>query len=422
MSESSRLNNICLIKGDIFDALSQLSSAMIESAESIELALPNVLKNICKVLEFERATLYTLDEEGSHLEAFADSDLPSSDLQPLEIDAEEPIELIAENIDQLLPDSPSKKIICFPLLLSEIPYGIICFYESNNTALSPEVHEVINTIAEQLTLAVYSCFSEFTDSIGNDYELLPEPTEDYHDAELVSESTPNMVDFAASLQILRSVEGGGDFHDFMHLPNNKIAITIGKSSGRGEKVENILGFIIPQVREELNNGKGLSEVISLLNEKLIEKSERGLLVSIALMILNTRTRKVSICRAGSVKMLRFKDAKLSLFEEGLGPHLGAFSGVKIKEIELQFAPNDSFAVMTDGINRISENSNFSLDQLTNNLSMGMMDRPDDQIADQIADLLRARHTSYTPELDITVLSLQRLRKPKSISQRLFKNK
>ncbi len=421
MFKSSQPLDIRLIKGSIFDAVSQLSSAMIESAEAIELVLPNVIKNICSVLDFSRGTLYTLNEDGSFLEAFADSDIPASDLSPIAIDVDEPIELIAEDIADILPEDHPEIAISSPLLLNEIPYGIICFY-GENSDFEPEILEIVNTITEQLTLAVYSCYSEFTSSYGSDFDILSESPEEYTDAELVSESTPNMVDFAASLQILRGLEGGGDFHDFMHLPNNKLAITVGKSSGRGEKVENILEFIIPQIREELSNNRPIPEVLSILNEKIIEKSERGLLVSIALMILNTRTCKVSICRAGSVKMLRFKDAKLSLFEDGLGPHLGAFSGVKIKEIELQFAPNDSFAVMTDGINRISESSNFSLDQLTHNLSLCMKDNPDAQIADQIAALLKARHTSYTPELDITVLSLQRLRKPKSISQRLFAKK
>ena len=421
MTEPLQPADICLTKGAIFDALAQLSSAMVESAEAIEFVLPSVIKKICDVFDFTRGTLYTLDESGEQLEAFADSDTTSSDINPLQIDADEPIELIAESIDTLLPEGFPTSAICLPLLLNEIPYGVICFYGAK-TEIEPELLLILNTIAEQFTLAIYSCFSEFTDSFSSDFEIFPETSEEYQDAELVSESTPNMVDFAASLQILRSLEGGGDFHDFMHLPNNKIAITIGKSSGRGEKVENILEFIIPQIREELSNGSSLPEVISVLNEKLIEKSERGLLVSIALMILNTRTCKVSICRAGSVRMLRFKDARLSLFEDGLGPHLGAFSGVKIKELELQFAPNDSFAVMTDGISRISEGSNFSLDQLTHNLSFYMKENPEAQIADQIASLLKERHTSYQPELDITVLSLQRLRKPQSISQRLIRKK
>ena len=421
MTESLQPEDIRLTKGAIFDALAQLSSAMVESAEAIEFVLPNVIKNMCNVFGFSRGTLYTLDESGSLLEAFADSHTTSSDIRPLEIDADEPIELIAESIDLFLPEDFPPSVICLPLLLNEIPYGVICFYGSQ-TEIEPERLLILNTVAEQFTLAIYSCFSEFTDNFGNDYEIFSESAEEFQDAELVSESTPNMVDFAASLQILRSLKGGRDFHDFMHLPNNKIAITIGKSSGRGEKVENILEFIIPQIREELSNGSSLPEVISVLNEKLIEKSERGLLVSIAIMILNTRTCKVSICRAGSVRMLRFKDARLSLFEDGLGPHLGAISGVKIKEIELQFAPNDSFAVMTDGISRISDDSNFSLDQLTHNLSLCMKENPEAQIADQVASLLKERHTSYQPGLDITVLSLQRLRKPKSISQRLIRKK
>ncbi len=400
--------------------MGKLSAAMVEGAEAIECILPTVLDNLCTILDFSRAILFTLNEEGNLLEPFADS-APNPSTTQYEIDADEPIELIAENINDIIKVESPKCIICAPLLLSEIPYGVICFF-GKPRELDSNLLDIVKTLAEQLTLAVYSCFSEFTLMHGSEYELLPETDTSLSQAELVSESTPNMVDFAASLQILRGVEGGGDFHDFMHLPNNKLAITIGKSSGRGDKADNILEFIIPQIREELSNGKTISEVISILNTKLIEECQRGLLVSIAIMILNTRTSKINICRAGSVRMLRFKNAQLSLFEDGLGPHLGAFNGIKLKEIELQLAPTDSFAVMTDGINRISENSNFSLDQLTHNLNMSMQEEPDTQIADQIASLLKARHTRYTPELDITVLSLQRLKKPKSISQRLFRKK
>ncbi len=419
MAESTPLFDIRVAKGLIFDALRPLSTALIDSAEAVEIVLPSVLENISSSLGFIGATLYTLDLEGNHLESFASSVKTSAEVEIIEIDADEPIELIAEESDKLLPEEYASNSLCLPLLLNEIPYGIICFFGGEH-AVTEEIAEILKMVSEQLTLAIYTCFLEFEEAGNSEYEFITDLPSEPSQAELVSENTPHMVDFAASLQILRGVEGGGDFHDFQHLPNNKIAITIGKSSGRGEKVENVLEFIIPHIREELTTGKSLPEVLSSLNEKLIEVSERGILVSIALMILNTRTRKVQICRAGSVRMLRFKNGTLSLFEEGIGPHLGGFSGVNIKEVELQFAPSDSFAVMTDGISRLSDTENFSLDQLTHNLSSIMMDNPESQIGDQIADLLKARHTSYTPELDITVLSLQRLRKPKSISQRLFR--
>ena len=422
MSESDETTLSKFSSTLFLNALNKLSTAMVDTTESIEEILPETLQEVVEALEYQKAVIYTIDESGSSLEIFISTEASEREnYHTIEIDPEEPIELIADTREAIIPEDELANSICLPLLFQEIPYGILCLSQREE-AISDNLSDMLNLLATQLSIALHFCFTELSEQ-NDDYEIISEFTEDDAKGELISEKTPNMVDFAASLQLLRGIKGGGDFHDFLHLPNNKIAITIGKSSGWGEKVEKTLEFIIPLIREKLQSGKTLSETISLLNEKIIEKSERGTLISIAMMILDTRTRKVTITRAGSVKMFRFKGGSLAVFDEGLGAHLGAFSGVKIKEIELQFAPEDSFAIMTDGINSLSEQNNYSLDQITNDLSSAMQlyeEKP--QIADKIAELLKQRHLSYTPELDITVFSLQRRRKPKSISQRLFRKK
>ena len=69
----------------------------------------------------------------------------------------------------------------------------------------------------------------------------------------------------------------------------------------------------------------------------------------------------------AIRSYYVKGGELSVFDEALGPHLGAFSGVKLTEVEMQFAPGDSLALMTDDINKFTEKKSLSLDKLSEKL-------------------------------------------------------
>ncbi len=347
---------------------------------------------------FGKACLFELSADETQLLPL----VSLNDEVKVNIDLDEPVEILSGRGASSILGKSWKCGYCIPLIFQDIPFGLLCFGDGPTGKLPVNIKNLISLYANNISHSLYtSNMSEY-----NDFEI-----EFSHalKAEILSEEVPQIIGFDASLHLLRCPEGGGDFHDFLQLPNGRMVIIVGKTSGWGVKASLNLAHLIPTIRGELSSGKPLSEVMEYINDDLIKHSNRSQLVSIAMMILDTRTRKARICRAGSVKMLRFKGGELSVFDEALGPHLGAFSGVKLTEVEMQFAPGDSLALMTDDINKFTEKKSLSLDKLSEKLATKMEISGGFSLADQVAMLLKESRAGSS-QYDVTVLGIQRQQK------------
>lgn len=361
--------------------------------------LSDALAEFSKAFGFTRAAILELSADETSLAFFcAYGDTPGESF-PID----EPVEILAESGAARLLGKVWTRGACLPLVFQDTPKGLLCF--AGGDRLNADEKRLLELFAQQVTLTLYA--SSLDQYPGFAVDFPPAQKTD-----LLSEPTPAILGFTASLHLLRGPEGCGDFHDFYPLPNGCVAITIGKTSGRGEKDALNLEHLVPTVRSQLAAGHPLPQVAQELNEAIIRHGLRGQLVSIVMMLLDPRTRKARICRAGSVKMLRFKGGALSVFDEALGPHLGAFSGVSLKEVEMQFAPGDSLALMTDGINMFADRKNFLLDNLTEKLASRMGKGEGVNLADQVAALLKEKRAAAA-DCEVTVLGIQRHPKPDS---------
>lgn len=377
-------------------AICGIGLAMAEGRTLVK-TLEDALREFCAPLSCPAATVLELSPDESSLNTLASFNAPLMQAVPVD----EPVEIVAKRGPSVLLGTEWRGGICLPLLFQDVPQGMLCLGKlpvRPGTAL----RGLLELLTGQLALALY------TSRINGSNDLELQFTHALK-AELLSEVVPQIPDFAASLHLLRCPEGGGDFHDFLPLQNGRVAITIGKTSGWGVKASLNLAHLIPTARGQLTSGRPLAEVMQNLNEDIIRHGNRGQLVSIVMMLLDSRTRKARICRAGSVKMLRFKGGVLSIFDEALGPHLGAFSGVRLKEVEMQFAPGDSLALMTDGINKFAEKKDFTLEKLSERLASRMENTAGSNLADQVVAMLK-ENTAANNASDVTVLGIQRLTK------------
>lgn len=382
-----------------YQAISSLLLGLASGAHLHEV-LSDSLQTLTDSFGLEGSVVFSASADNSQLQYLSSTEeiiAPTN----ITIDPSEPIELIADRGVGFFLGEDYKNGITLPLLYSENPYGVICFI-GNKENITHEIDLILQTFAAQVAQAIYLESLSEPDSMDREIEFTHALK-----SEILSEEVPAIPGFNASLHLLRCIEGGGDFHDFIQLPSGRIAIIVGKTSGWGLKASLSLAHLIPMARGELSSGKSISQVLASMNDEIVRHRQGGQLVSIAIMMLDTRTRKVSICRAGSIKMLHFKGGKLSVFDSAPGSHLGAYSGVKIREVEMQFAPGDSLAFITDGISSISDNKSLTLSEITDTLGNKMQKEDNIHIAEQIATLLHERNSSNLPQQDVTILSIQR---------------
>jgi serine phosphatase RsbU (regulator of sigma subunit) len=103
-------------------------------------------------------------------------------------------------------------------------------------------------------------------------------------------------DIAAGCRLAQEV--GGDFYDFLHLANGRLAIGIGDASGHGIGAAMLMAHSCACLRTAAQIEHDLEQILLLLNRRLIDDTGGNGFVTLLLASLNPLTRQISYSSAG----------------------------------------------------------------------------------------------------------------------------
>lgn len=148
-----------------------------------------------------------------------------------------------------------------------------------------------------------------------------------------------------------ALEVGGDYYDFLQLPDSHLGIVIGDVSGKGVSAALYMAKLSSDVRFHSAGQTEPAEVLSRLNRAMGSQVEEGMFVTLLFVSLNTRTGEMKIANAGHLPpMVRRADGKkiLTLDSPGNFP-LGISDEGKYQQESFQLRLGDTVAVFTDGV-------------------------------------------------------------------------
>ncbi len=144
---------------------------------------------------------------------------------------------------------------------------------------------------------------------------------------------------------------GGDYFDFLPLPENCIGIAVGDVSGHGIGSALLMVVLRAYLRAFAQKGSNLGEILTLINNALVLDTEPDRYATLALCSLNPVTRAFSYANAGHTpgyildasgaikKVLDSTDTPLGFFPERLFHCSDPFA----------LEPGEILALLTDGI-------------------------------------------------------------------------
>jgi phosphoserine phosphatase RsbU/P len=156
------------------------------------------------------------------------------------------------------------------------------------------------------------------------------------------------LEFAAFCRPARSV--GGDYYDFVELPNDVLAFTQGDVSGKGIVAALLMSSIQASLRALLSKpSSSTAALLEEFNRSLCRCATPGRYSTLVFGSLDIAERRLTYVNAGHVPpMLRRRNGEIVRLEEG-GLPIGLLANIKFKQGEVLLEQGDVLVCLSDGI-------------------------------------------------------------------------
>jgi serine phosphatase RsbU (regulator of sigma subunit) len=151
-----------------------------------------------------------------------------------------------------------------------------------------------------------------------------------------------------------SKELGGDFFDYFHLDDDRLALVIGDVSGKGMPAALYMAEIKGIFQSLAQFNLSPEEVIYKANETISDCFDKSHFVTLAYVVIDKKNHKFLYVRCGHCPLLyyNFKTNQTNYFEDqGIGLGIVRTSNFKqhINLYEKEFHKNDMLVLYTDGL-------------------------------------------------------------------------
>jgi serine phosphatase RsbU (regulator of sigma subunit)/anti-sigma regulatory factor (Ser/Thr protein kinase) len=199
---------------------------------------------------------------------------------------------------------------------------------------------------------------------------------------------------------------GGDFYDFIALPDGRIGIVTGDVTDKGVPAALIMARTQSVLRGEAPRLMSPAAVLARANEILLPEMPARMFVTCLYMILEPETGKVVYANAGhNLPYVRTASGVIELRATGMP--LGLLPGMDYPEHEAILAPGESVLLYSDGLVEAHDRTGemFGFPRLRELMATEL---PGSELLDHLLDELHGFvGKGWDQEDDITLVALQR---------------
>lgn len=199
---------------------------------------------------------------------------------------------------------------------------------------------------------------------------------------------------------------GGDFYDFVEMPDGRIGIAVGDVTDKGVPAALVMARTHSILRAEASRSTSPADVLSRANDLLVPEMPARMFVTCLFAVLDPETGRIVIANAGhNLPMIRGAGEVTELRATGMP--LGLLPGIRYEEVEGTIAPDSNVLLYSDGLVEAHDGSRqmYGFDRLREAM------RVDDAGSELLDRLLETLHAFVGPEHeqedDITMVTLRR---------------
>jgi serine phosphatase RsbU (regulator of sigma subunit) len=148
-------------------------------------------------------------------------------------------------------------------------------------------------------------------------------------------------------------EVGGDYYDFIHLPQNRVAILVGDVAGKGVSAALLMAKLSADARFCMLTESDPTIAFARLNTLMNQSGIAARFVTLVAAILDPILHTVTLINAGHPSPLIYKLATRTAGDvigtDMAGLPLGVSDGCKYPSCQISLQPGDSILAFTDGV-------------------------------------------------------------------------
>ncbi len=150
-----------------------------------------------------------------------------------------------------------------------------------------------------------------------------------------------------------ALEVGGDYYDFIYLPEKRLGVVVGDVSGKGTQAAFFMTLTKGFVHALAEVSGSPSVVLTQVNKLFYENVDRGVFISMVYGVFDTHRHLLTLARAGhNPVIMRKTQANEVQVVNPMGLALGLDPGStfakSIQEVSIPFQSGDLFVFYTDG--------------------------------------------------------------------------
>jgi len=142
---------------------------------------------------------------------------------------------------------------------------------------------------------------------------------------------------------------GGDFYDFARIDENTLGLLIGDVSGKGVPAALTMAQLLAEFRLGASEVKSPAELLAKLNEGLVERSQRGMFCTVAVVAIDLRDGSLVGANAGHHPMMVASEKRVVNILEASGPPIGVLPGISWEDETATINADETLVFYTDGI-------------------------------------------------------------------------
>jgi len=199
---------------------------------------------------------------------------------------------------------------------------------------------------------------------------------------------------------------GGDFYDFVEMPDGRIGIAVGDVTDKGVPAALVMARTHSILRAEASRSNSPGEILSRANALLVPEMPAKMFVTCLFAVLDPATGHIVLANAGhNLPFVRTGDAVTELRATGMP--LGLMEGIRYEETEGDIAPDSNVLLYSDGLIEAHDGARemFGFDRLRSALAI---DDAGSELLDRLLETLNAfTGPDHEQEDDITLVTLRR---------------
>jgi sigma-B regulation protein RsbU (phosphoserine phosphatase) len=338
---------------------------MLSESRDLNRVLQRTVELVCELMGVKAASIRLLDQESDELVIRAVHNLSAEylskgkiRLSQAEIDrialspkGYEYVRNMAADPRILFPQEAVREGIVSMLSIGmrykSRPVGVLRLYTQQEQPFSQSQIDVLKAVAAQSAAAIENARLLADTAEAEALEKQVMMARDVQQR-MMPHSPPAIAGIEFASIYVPCFELGGDFYDFIPLPDNNLGLAVADVSGKGVPASLIMASVRSSLRAHVDFIYYLYEVLQRINTMLFRDTRTGEFVTLFYGVLNTTTRRFTYCNAGHPPGLLLRDGKLlELGSDNMV--LGVDPAERYTQSVIDLQSNDVLLLYTDGL-------------------------------------------------------------------------